>query len=117
MRDSERSAGSVSRQVFVVLKGHRCGQPLSAARLAEIPDSARARPGLARAACHQLRHPASIPFEAGMALEGQQAAALPAARGPPRCAEPGPAQPGRASPKYLNRPEIAASCRLVAAGP
>ena len=54
--DSERPAAAATRQVFVVLKGARRGEPLSAAGLDEILDGARDRAGLDRATCHQLRH-------------------------------------------------------------
>ena len=68
--ESERPRVSVTRQVFVVLKGARRGQPLSAAGLDEILDGARARAGLDRATCHMLRHTCFTRLrEAGMALE------------------------------------------------
>ncbi len=74
--ESERPAAAASRQVFVVLKGARRGQPLSAAGLDEILDGARARAGLERATCHQLRHTCFTRLrEAGMALEAIQAQA------------------------------------------
>jgi site-specific recombinase XerD len=41
--DSERPAGLVTDRVFVVLKGPRRGQPLSAAGLDEVLDGARRR--------------------------------------------------------------------------
>ena len=60
----------------MVLKGPRRGKPLSAAGLDEILDGARARAGLARATCHQLRHTCLTRLrEAGMALEAVQAQA------------------------------------------
>jgi integrase len=62
--------------VFVVLKGVRRGEPLSAAGLDEILDGARGRAGLDRATCHQLRHTCFTRLrEAGMALEAIQAQA------------------------------------------
>jgi integrase len=62
--------------VFVVLKGPRRGQPLSAAGIDEIVSGARRRAGLARATCHQLRHTCFTRLrEAGMALEALQAQA------------------------------------------
>jgi len=62
--------------VFVVLKGRRRGQPLSAAGLDEIVSGARRRAGLARVTCHQLRHTCFTRLrEAGMALEALQAQA------------------------------------------
>src|SRR5260370_834112 len=74
--EPERPAASATRQVFVVLKGVRRGEPLSAAGLDEILDGARARAGLERATCHQLRHTCFTRLrEAGMALEAIQAQA------------------------------------------
>ncbi len=74
--ESERPAAAAARQVFVVLKGARCGEPLSAAGLDEILDGARSRAGLAHATCHQLRHTCFTRLrEAGMALEAIQAQA------------------------------------------
>lgn len=61
---------------FVVLKGPRRGEPLSAAGLDEIVSGARRRAGLARVTCHQLRHTCFTRLrEAGMALEALQAQA------------------------------------------
>ena len=74
--ESERPGASSARQVFVVLKGARRGEPLSAAGLDEILDGARDRAGLERATCHQLRHTCFTRLrEAGMALEAIQAQA------------------------------------------
>jgi site-specific recombinase XerD len=74
--DLERPATASTTQVFVALKGPRRGQPLSAAGVDEILDGARARAGLARATCHQLRHTCFTRLrEAGMALEAIQAQA------------------------------------------
>ena len=74
--DAERPAGASTDRVFVVLKGPRRGQPLSAAGLDEILDGARARAGLARATCHQLRHTCLTRLrKAGMTLEAVQAQA------------------------------------------
>ena len=62
--------------MFTVLKGPRRGQPLSEAGLDEILDGARGRAGLARAACHQLRHTCLTQLrKAGMSLEAVQAQA------------------------------------------
>jgi integrase/recombinase XerD len=58
--DQERPQVSTDR-VFVVLKGPRRGEPLSAAGLDEILDGARARAGLTQATCHQLRHTCFTP--------------------------------------------------------
>jgi len=59
--------------VFVVLKGPRRGQPLSAYGLDQIVESARQRAGIARLTCHQLRHTCLTRLrEAGMALEAVQ---------------------------------------------
>jgi integrase/recombinase XerD len=73
--DHERPRASTDR-VFVVLKGPRRGEPLSAAGLDEILDGARGRAGLTQATCHQLRHTCFTRLrEAGMALEAIQAQA------------------------------------------
>jgi integrase/recombinase XerD len=72
---SERLQTDVD-QVFVVLKGPRRGQPLSAYGLDEIVDGARQRAGIAQLTCHQLRHTCLTRLrEAGMALEAVQAQA------------------------------------------
>jgi integrase/recombinase XerD len=74
--ESERPSTSATMQVFVVLKGARRGEPLSAAGVDEILDGARGRAGLKRATCHQLRHTCFTRLrEAGMALEAIQAQA------------------------------------------
>ena len=74
--DRERPPDAASDRLFVVLKGPRRGRPLSPAGLDQILDSARARAGLARATCHQLRHTCLTRLrEAGMALEAVQAQA------------------------------------------
>jgi integrase/recombinase XerD len=74
--ENERPPGLRTDRVFVVLKGPRRGKPLSAAGLDEILDGARARAGLSRATCHQLRHTCLTRLrEAGMALEAVQAQA------------------------------------------
>jgi site-specific recombinase XerD len=74
--DSERPDDADTDRLFVVLKGPRRGQPLSAAGLDQILDSARERAGLAQATCHQLRHTCLTRLrEAGMALEAVQAQA------------------------------------------
>jgi len=74
--DSERPAGAGTGRVFVVLKGPRRGQPLSAEGLDEVMDGARRRAGLAHATCHQLRHTCLTRLrQAGMALEAVQAQA------------------------------------------
>jgi integrase/recombinase XerD len=74
--DSERPATAGTDSLFVVLKGGRRGQPLSAYGVDEILDGARRRAGLAHATCHQLRHTCLTRLrEAGMALEAIQAQA------------------------------------------
>ena len=74
--EAERPAGAGTDRVFVVLKGPRRGQPLSAAGLDQVLDSARMRAGLVQATCHQLRHTCLTRLrEAGMALEAIQAQA------------------------------------------
>jgi integrase/recombinase XerD len=72
---SERPQSSTDR-LFVVLKGPRRGQPLSAAGLDEIVSGARQRAGIRQLTCHQLRHTCLTRLrEAGMALEALQAQA------------------------------------------
>jgi site-specific recombinase XerD len=74
--DTERPAGAPTDSVFVVLKGRRHGQPLSAYGLDEVVELARGRAGLAHATCHELRHTCFTRLrEAGMALEAVQAQA------------------------------------------
>jgi integrase/recombinase XerD len=72
----ERPDGATTEACFVVLKGPRRGRPLSPAGLDEVLDGARARAGLARLTCHQLRHTCLTRLrEQGMALEALQAQA------------------------------------------
>jgi integrase len=73
---AERPANVMTDHLFVVLKGPRRGQPLTAYGLDEVFDGARRRAGLAHATCHQLRHTCLTRLrEAGMALEAVQAQA------------------------------------------
>ena len=74
--EQERPPTSTTERLFVVLKGPRRGQALSAAGVDEILDGARGRAGLSRATCHQLRHTCFTRLrEAGMALRAIQAQA------------------------------------------
>jgi integrase len=74
--EAERPPGCASDRVFVVLKGPRRGQPLSAKGLDEILAAARRRAGLVHATCHELRHTCLTRLrEAGMAREAVQAQA------------------------------------------
>jgi integrase/recombinase XerD len=74
--ETERPRPLSTDRVFVVLKGPRRGQPLTAAGVDEIVTGARTRAGLARLTCHQLRHTCFTRLrEAGMALEAIQAQA------------------------------------------
>lgn len=74
--DMERPVETLTDKVFVVLKGRRRGQPLTADGLDEILDGARGRAGLSHATCHELRHTCFTRLrEAGMALEAIQAQA------------------------------------------
>ena len=74
--EEERPKTVATDRVFVVLKGPRRGEPLSAGGLDQIMDGAKARAGLAQATCHQLRHTCFTRLrEAGMALEAIQAQA------------------------------------------
>jgi site-specific recombinase XerD len=72
----ERPPEAATDRVFVVLKGSRRGQPLSAYGIDEILDGARRRVALDHATCHELRHTCLTRLrEAGMALEAVQAQA------------------------------------------
>lgn len=74
--DQERPAESATDFVFVVLKGQRRGQPLSAYGIDEVLELARERAGLNNGTCHELRHTCLTRLrEAGMALEAVQAQA------------------------------------------
>ena len=74
--DGERPDPASNDHVFLVLKGRRRGEPLSAAGLDEIVSGARERAGTAHLTCHQLRHTCFTRLrEAGMALEAIQAQA------------------------------------------
>ena len=74
--DRERPDGCATDRVFVVLKGPRRGQPLSADGLDEVMSGARARAGLIHGTCHELRHTCLTRLrEAGMSLEALQAQA------------------------------------------
>jgi site-specific recombinase XerD len=74
--ETERPRPAVTDRLFVVLKGPRRGQPLTAAGADEVLTGARQRAGLARLTCHQLRHTCFTRLrEAGMALEAIQAQA------------------------------------------
>lgn len=71
----ERPATTTDR-LFVVLKGPRRGQPLSADGMDEILAGARQRARLEHGTCHELRHTCLTRLrEAGMALEAVQAQA------------------------------------------
>ncbi len=74
--DEERPRTSTTDRLFVVLKGTRRGQPLSAAGIDEIVAGARRRAGIEHLTCHQLRHTCLTRLrEAGMELEAIQAQA------------------------------------------
>jgi site-specific recombinase XerD len=74
--DAERPLAARTDRVFLVLKGPRRGQPLSAKGMDEILAGARRRAGLEHATCHELRHTCLTRLrEAGMALEAVQAQA------------------------------------------
>ena len=71
--DIERPQDAQTDRVFLVLKGQRRGQPLTAAGLDEIVAGARQRAGIKHLTCHQLRHTCFTRLrEAGMALEAIQ---------------------------------------------
>jgi integrase len=74
--DAERPPGASTDRVFVVLKGPRRGQPLTAKGMDVVLAAARRRAGLEHATCHELRHTCLTRLrEAGMALEAVQAQA------------------------------------------
>jgi site-specific recombinase XerD len=72
----ERPPDAATDRVFVVLKGPRRGQPLSAEGLNEVLTGARRRAGLTHGTCHELCHTCLTRLrEAGMAIEALQAQA------------------------------------------
>ncbi len=74
--DEERPAEASTDAVFVVLKGPRRSEPLSAYGLDEVLRGARQRAGLSHGTCHELRHTCLTRLrEAGMSLEALQAQA------------------------------------------
>jgi integrase/recombinase XerD len=74
--DAERPPSAGTDRVFVVLKGPRRGQPLTAKGVEVVLAAARRRAGLDHATCHELRHTCLTRLrEAGMALEAVQAQA------------------------------------------
>ncbi len=73
---SERPRKVDTDRVFVTLKGPNRGRPMTADGIDKILQAARARAGLERATCHQLRHTCLTRLrEAGMELEAVQAQA------------------------------------------
>jgi integrase/recombinase XerD len=75
LRD-ERPKGISTDRVFVTLKGPNRGQPMTRDGVDKILQAAKARAGLERATCHQLRHTCLTRLrEAGMELEAVQAQA------------------------------------------
>lgn len=73
---TERPTDTATTSVFVVLKGPRRGQALSAAGVDEILRGARGRAGINHLTCHMLRHTCLTRLrEAGMSLEAVQAQA------------------------------------------
>jgi integrase/recombinase XerD len=72
----ERPRDCGTDRVFVTLKGPNRGRPMTADGIDKILQAARARAGLERATCHQLRHTCLTRLrEAGMELEAVQAQA------------------------------------------
>jgi integrase/recombinase XerD len=72
----ERPRDAGTHRVFVTLKGSKRGRPMTADGIDKILQAARARAGLERATCHQLRHTCLTRLrEAGMELEAVQAQA------------------------------------------
>lgn len=74
--ETERPRNLTTDRLFVVLKGRRRGEPLTAAGVNEIVTGACQRANVPRLTCHQLRHTCFTRLrEAGMALEAIQAQA------------------------------------------
>ena len=72
----ERPRDAGTDRVFVTLKGPNRGRPMTADGVDKIVQAARARAGLHKATCHQLRHTCLTRLrEAGMELEAVQAQA------------------------------------------
>ena len=72
----ERPRDCDTDRVFVTLKGPNRGRPMTADGVDKILRAARARAGLEKATCHQLRHTCLTRLrEAGMQLEAVQAQA------------------------------------------
>jgi site-specific recombinase XerD len=72
----ERPRDAGTDRVFVTLKGPNRGRPMTADGIDKILQAGRARAGLDRATCHQLRHTCLTRLrEAGMELEAVQAQA------------------------------------------
>ncbi|MGH9287240.1 MAG: tyrosine-type recombinase/integrase [Acidimicrobiales bacterium] len=72
----ERPKDLATDRVFVTLKGPNRGRPVTPDGVDKILQAARARAGLERATCHQLRHTCLTRLrEAGMELEAVQAQA------------------------------------------
>jgi integrase len=72
----ERPLGPETDRVFVTLKGPNRGRAMTRDGVDKILQAARARAGLERATCHQLRHTCLTRLrEAGMELEAVQAQA------------------------------------------
>ena len=72
----ERPATCETDRVFVTLKGPNRGKAMTADGIDKILQAAKARAGLGRATCHQLRHTCLTRLrEAGMELEAVQAQA------------------------------------------
>ncbi len=72
----ERPKDADTARVFVTLKGPNRGKPMTADGVDKILQAARARGGLEKATCHQLRHTCLTRLrEAGMELEAVQAQA------------------------------------------
>jgi len=73
---NEERPESSSPKVFLVLKGHRRGQPLKGAALDTIINYHRLRAGTPGVQCHRLRHTCFTRLrQAGMSLEALQAQA------------------------------------------
>jgi hypothetical protein len=112
--DTERPPGAGTDRVFVVLKGPRRGQPLSAKGMDVVLAAARRRAGLDHATCHELRHTCLTRLrEAGMALEAAPSSNPTLPPSPPRApastaaSPPAPAPPASWCRRYGSQPPAA----------
>jgi integrase len=119
--DTERPPGAGTDRVFVVLKGPRRGQPLTAKGMDVVLAAARRRAGLDHATCHELRHTCLTRLrEAGMALEAAPSSNPTLPPSPPRApastaaSPPAPAPPASWCRSCGSQPPAATDPYLMA---